>query len=237
MLIQYWADFACPYSYVAVTNLKNAVRELQDELEEAPEVEFEMKAFQLDPDMPKEYTAPLKELFAKKYKMGTSTVEKRIEEFNEMGREAGLEFNYMDARDTNTFDAHRLHRMAREEHGIEERIAERLYHAYFAENLELADVENLVRIAVEEGMEEDDVREMLSSDKYTEEVSADIQEAIRKGIFQIPFFIFDGKFAIPGALSVEQMKTVLMQLVEQQEQLKQRAREKEEAAEGGKDSK
>ena len=65
MKITYWSDFACPYCYIGETRLRNVIKDMPEFKDE--EVEFEMKAFQLDPYAGVHATGDTQTRFAKKY--------------------------------------------------------------------------------------------------------------------------------------------------------------------------
>ena len=223
MLIQYWSDYACPYCYIGETHLKKALGEIQAERGILAAEDIEMRAFELNPQASVEYTGETVNRFAAKYGLSLQKAAEQIEAISQMGRNAGLDFNYAQTRYTNTFDAHRLTKAAQflNKRESADRISERLYKAYFSEGMELADREVLVKIAVEEGMEEKEVRRILDSEKYADAVRFDEQEAARYGIHSVPYFVLDGKVAIPGAFSVEQMKRILLEIADKEEKLKQ----------------
>ena len=214
MKVIYWSDYACPYCYIGETHLKKAIEELGI----GDQVEIEMKAFELDEQASREYVGPTVDRFARKYGLSKAGAQARIEGISQMGHEAGLDFRYAETRYTNTFDAHRLTKLAQSKGNAEQtdRLIERLYHAYFAESLELADHAVLTKIAVEEGLPEDEVRQVLESDDYGMEVRLDEREAHRYGVSGVPFFVLGGSYTIPGALPVESMKQVLQELMEKE---------------------
>ena len=206
MKIMYWSDYACPYCYIGETHLKQAIENLGIE----DRVGIEMLAFELDPNAARSYTGTTVERFAKKYGLGLSGAQARIDDISEMGRDAGLDFRYAQTRYTNTFDAHRLTKLAGQKSAALARgLEERLYKAYFTENLELADHDVLSRIAIEEGLDEQEVRTVLESDKYGDDVRLDEREAQRYGVHAVPYFVVADKYAIPGAMPVEAMERVL----------------------------
>ena len=108
MKITYWSDYACPYCYIGETYLKQAIADLGI----GDQVEVEMKAFELDPDASKEYAGTTVDRFAKKYGLSIQGAQARIDGISQMGRDAGLDFRYAETRYTNTFDAHRLTKLA-----------------------------------------------------------------------------------------------------------------------------
>lgn len=211
MKVTYWSDYACPYCYIGETHLKQAIKEL------GTDVEVEMKAFELDPNASKEYVGPTVDRFAHKYGLTKGAAKARIDGISELGHEAGLDFRYAETRYTNTFDAHRLTKLAQEKDGdLTDRLSERLYHAYFAEELELADRAVLTKIAVEEGLSEGEARDVLDSDRYADEVRLDEREAQHYGVTGVPFFLL-GRYGVPGAMSVENMKSALQKAMAEEQ--------------------
>ncbi|MBQ9007705.1 MAG: DsbA family protein [Clostridia bacterium] len=135
MKITYWSDYACPYCYIGETYLKQAIEHMGI----GDQVEVEMKAFELDPDASKEYTGATVDRFAKKYGLSIQGAQAKIDGISKMGQDAGLDFRYAETRYTNTFDAHRLTKLAqKKDQALADRLSERLYKAYFSEGLELS---------------------------------------------------------------------------------------------------
>ena len=88
-----------------------------------------------------------------------------------------------------------------------------LFKAYFTDNKELADRGLLQKIGEDCGLDSEEVKEVLTSDKYREEVILDEREAARYGIHAVPFFVM-GKYGISGAQSVEGMKAAIVKAME-----------------------
>jgi len=212
MKITYWSDYACPYCYIGEARLKSAIKELKLE----DKIELEMKAFQLDPGAPEKSNGTTLDRFAAKYGLSKSQAAQQIENISQMGRDEGLEFNYATTLFTNTMDAHRLTKYACEKDAaIGDKLIEALFKAYFSDNKELADHDVLMQYALDSGLSEDEIKEVLASDKYKDEVILDEREAARYGIHAVPFFVV-GKYGIPGALSTEQMKATIMKTMEEE---------------------
>ena len=205
MKIKYWSDYACPYCYIGETNLRHALEEL-DVLHE-----FEMKAFELNPYAKKGAGGDIVAMFAAKYQLDMEEAQAKVDSTNEMARQAGLEFDYAKVLHTNTFDAHRLTRMALEKGGdeLQSKVSERLYRAYFADHTDVADHEVLVNIAREEGMDEAEVRTMLVGKDFSDEVSLDEREAQMSRITSVPCFVINEKVAVPGAMPKDQFKELI----------------------------
>ncbi len=207
MNIDYFSDYNCPFCYIGITNLRTAANELDLPLE------VSMHSFELNPDAPAKSNASTLDRFSKKYNLTTEEASKRIESINKQAKDAGLNMDYFNAKSTNSFNAHRLTKFAKTL-GLENELAEELYKAYFIDLKELADIETLVEAAINVGMDENQVREFLSSDKFANEVRIDEDVARANLIQAVPYFIIDQKYVIPGALAKDDMKDVLERISE-----------------------
>ena len=201
MTIKIWSDYACPFCYIGEKRLEKALSQIDSEFK------IEFKSFELDPTASEKVTSSTVERFAKKYGMSIDDAAQRIEQISMMGRREGIDFKYISTRYTNTFDSLRLTKFAQEK-GHEE-IIEKLFDAYFTKNLELADHEVLKKIAAECGLDENEVAEVLNSDKYAEEVRRDEYEAAVNGIHGVPYFVIADKYALSGAQPADVIKQAI----------------------------
>lgn len=220
MTLTIWSDFACPYCYIGETRLEKAIEELGLK----NDVVIDFRAFELDPTAPKEVTTTTPERFAMKYRLSIEGAKKQIEQISDLGKELGIDFNYMTTQYSNTRDAHRLMKLAEAKYDRETvaKLNEALFAAYFTENLILADHKVLLDKALSVGMDEKDVKEVLESDKYDDEVRLDEREAAMRGVHGVPYIVFNGSFAVPGAMTIDGFKSAL------ERELKKQAKESEE---------
>jgi predicted DsbA family dithiol-disulfide isomerase len=114
------------------------------------------------------------------------------------------------ARQPNTLDAHRLIRWA-DAIGQGACMKQRLMDLYFAEGADLTDREVLVHAGVDCGLDGDQVRAWLASDKDVTEIEQQANAAKEAGIDGVPTFIFGGKFAISGAQAPEYLAQAIEQ--------------------------
>ncbi len=119
-----------------------------------------------------------------------------------MAKEVGLEYNMDTMILTNTFDAHRLTMFAKTK-GLMKEMTERILHAYFTESKHIGDHETLTELAVEVGLDREEVAKMLASGDMANEVRADEQAAQQYRISGVPFFLINKKYAISGAQPTE----------------------------------
>ena len=213
--IKIWSDFACPYCYIGERRLEVAIRQLNLE----KEVEIEYKAFELDPYASKEVTSKTPERFAKKYRLSLEEAMKRVEEISSLGRDLGIDFRYKDSQYSNTFDAHRLMKLAEDRYDKEtvDKLNENLFSAYFSKGLVLANPEVLIKIGTASGLRESDIKDILGTDKYAVQVRQDEKEASMLGVRGVPFIVFNDEFAVPGALSIDGFVSALEKTLKGQE--------------------
>ena len=213
MKITYWSDYACPYCYIGEARLKKAIANIPG----GEDIEVEMKAFQLDPTAGVHASGDTQTRFAHKYGISMSEAGKTIERISAMGRAEGIDFRYATTLFTNTMDAHRLTKLAASKGNpdLTEKLIERLFAAYFTDNKELADKDLLIRIGEECGLDGDEVRNVLESDQYEDEVILDEREAARYGIHAVPFFAI-GQYGISGAQSVEGLEAAIKEVLAEQ---------------------
>lgn len=224
MTLTIWSDYACPYCYIGETRLQRAIEDLGLK----DKVRIDYRAFELDPDAPKEVTTTTPERFAMKYRLSVPEAEEQIEQISALGRELGIDFKYATTSYSNTRDAHRLMKLAEAKYDLAtvERLNEALFRAYFTENLVLADHKVLLAKAVEAGLNKEDVEKVLSSDKYADEVRYDEREAMMRGVRGVPYIVFNGGFAVPGALTEDGFKSALRRELKKQEQAEAQATER-----------
>ena len=112
------------------------------------------------------------------------------------------------ARGGNTFDAHRLVQLAKA-HGVQDAMKERLMRAYHTEGESIGDTDTLARLALDVGLPEDDVRDVLATDRYAADVREDERTAMSLGINAVPFFVVDRRMGAAGAHPPEALGELL----------------------------
>lgn len=196
MKIEVWSDTICPFCYIGKRKLEKALAKFGHQ----DEIEVLWKSFQLNPNIPKDLpksTSMIAYLAASK----SWSLEESIsahKHVTKMAAQEGLEYNFDKAIVANSMDANRFIHLA-QRFGVQNEAEELLFKAYFTEGKDIADIETLVQIGVELGIEADVVREAMNSDAFQHAVNQDIQEAQAIGVRGVPFFVFDRKQAISGA--------------------------------------
>lgn len=187
------SDVVCPWCYIGKRRLENAMESL------AGEMDFEVQylPFELNPDMPLrglEQKAYLSEKFGgeDRYQEVTSRV-------TEVAAQEGLMFDFdRQGVSPNTRKLHAIIQLAKS-HALQKEVVEVFYNAYFTSGIDLSDDENIVKAALEAGLDEEKVRNVLKDENKLAEIARAEQEIYKLGITGVPFFIINNKYGISGA--------------------------------------
>jgi len=192
--IEVFSDVVCPWCYIGKRRLEEALSLFPH----ADDVEVVYRSFQLDPSSPPTSELTLNEMLAEKYGRTLAQAAEMNDRVTDIAATVGLDFNLDKARPANTFRAHRLLHFA-STRGLGNELTERFMHAYFSEGVPIGDRDELLRLAVEVGVDEDEAAAVLDGDAFEDEVKADIALARNFRATGVPFFVFDRKYAISGA--------------------------------------
>jgi predicted DsbA family dithiol-disulfide isomerase len=202
--VDIWSDVICPWCAIGKANLDRAL----ERFDGADRVEMVWHSFELDPNAPAALAGDHAEQLARKYGMPVEQARKSIDRVVTTARGVGLDFRYDRIRPGNTFDAHRVIHLAAER-GLQTQVKERMFHGYFTEGAAIGLPEEVERLAVDAGLDAEEVAEVLESDAYAAEVRADEADAHQLGATGVPFFVFDGRYAVGGAQPPDVLLEVL----------------------------
>jgi predicted DsbA family dithiol-disulfide isomerase len=208
------SDVVCPWCYLGEKRLEEALAE------EAGPVAVRWRPYQLDPTIPAG-GLDRAEYMAKKFG-ASGRLQSVHDNLTRLGAEVGLPFAFDKiTRSPNTLDAHRLIHWAASA-GVQSRVVDRLFEAYFVEGRDIGDRVVLTEIAAECGLDADLVERLLAEGADSELVRQEVEQAQAMGVSGVPFFIFAGRLGVPGA----QEPSVLRQaMVEARQAMAESARE------------
>jgi predicted DsbA family dithiol-disulfide isomerase len=193
------SDVVCPWCYIGKRHVEQAVSQWRAKHPDAA-VNLRWHPFQLNPDLPLEGTDRKGYLEAKFG--GPQRAKEIYARVSAAGRNAGLDMNF-DAilKQPNTLAAHALiaYAQATGDGAHADAVAERLFKAYFIDGEFIGDVEVLVDIAAECGLDADATRAVLSERATLDQIASLDANVRKQGVTGVPFFIFNQKFAVSGA--------------------------------------
>jgi predicted DsbA family dithiol-disulfide isomerase len=204
MEIEIWSDIACPWCYVGKRRFEAAL----ERFEHADETNVTWRSFELDPTAPLERPGEAAAYLAEKYGMTLEQARASQAGLAQNAAGEGIEMRFDIQRMGRTFDGHRLVHLGAE-HGVQDAVKDRLMRAYFTEGALMSDHETLVALAAEAGLDPEQARATLSSDRFADEVRADERDAQRLGISAVPTFVADRAIGVSGAQPPEQLLAFL----------------------------
>ena len=210
--IDIWSDIVCPWCAIGEAHLAQAL----ERFEHGEDVEIRWHSFELDSAAPRVRNGDYVEALARKYGTGKDQAQAMVDTMTNRAAELGLSFRFDRVQPGNTFDAHRLLHLAAER-GLQQPLVDRFFTAYLSDGEAIGDPDVLQRLAVEVGLDAGEVAEVLATDAYAAAVRNDEADARRLGVTGVPFFVFDGRYAVAGAQPAELLLDVLRRVVQERQ--------------------
>lgn len=201
MVVDLWTDIVCPWCYIGVTRFERALERFDGD------VQIRLHAFQLDPDAPVP-GIPALQRYAQKFGAEAPSILERVQA--EAAKD-GIDMRFDRAISANTFDAHRLLRLAAQS-GKERDLETSLYRAYFTDGLDVSDRAVLADRAASVGIDRAEAAAHLESDAGVDDVRGDLETALQRGIRGVPAFVFEDQYLVPGAVDTETFVRILEQM-------------------------
>lgn len=194
LTVDVWSDTVCPWCWLGKRRFEAALRERP-----GLDVLVRWHPFELNPDLPAD-GADRREYLQRKFG-DPERFRDAQQRLVELGRAVGIEYRFAaQSRMPNTRASHALARLAGER-GAE--LVEAQFAAYFAAGRDVGDLDVLAAIADEAGLDGAALRARLAAREGFDAVEREEQDAYRRGISGVPFFVFAGKWAVSGAQETE----------------------------------
>ena len=204
MKVEIWSDVVCPFCYIGKRKFENALKNFAHR----DAVEVVWHSFQLTPDFVPVPGESIHESLAKKKGVSVEEGRQMNDYMTNAAREVGLNYQFDKTIPANTFLAHQLIHLGAH-HGKQDATKERLMAAYYLEGQNIGDLENLVKLGTEVGLDATESRAALQAGTYAEAVRLDEYQAQQIGVQGVPFFVFEDKYAVSGAQPSELFAEVL----------------------------
>ncbi len=197
------SDVVCPWCYLGEKRLDAALAG------ESRPVAPRWRPYQLDPTIPAG-GLDRAEYMTKKFGRNGRLLSIH-DNLTRLGAEVGVSFAFDKIkRSPHPLDAHRLIRWAFSA-GVQGKVVDRLFKAYFAEGRDIGDRSVLVEIADECGLEAKLIEKLLAEGADVDLVREEIAEAQAIGVSGVPFFIFAGRLGVPGAQDASVLRRAMAQ--------------------------
>lgn len=200
--VDVWSDVVCPWCAIGKATLERAVAAF------GRPVEVVWHSYELDPTAPAARAGDYVGMIARKYGTTPDQAQAMVDRMVQAGAEAGVEFRFDRVRPGNTFDAHRMIQLGTAR-GLGPEVKARFLRGYFVDGEAIGLPEVVTRLAVDAGLDPDEVEAVMTTDTFAEEVRTDEAMAASLQVTGVPFFVVDRRYAVAGAQSVDTMLQVL----------------------------
>ncbi|MDC0037893.1 DsbA family oxidoreductase [Alphaproteobacteria bacterium] len=187
-----YSDTICPWCYIGFQKLKDAISDFSSD-----NFNLIWRPFQLNPDM------PIEGMERKKYlelKFGGKNNYKSIyKNIYNVGLKNNIHFQFDKiAKTPNSFASHKLLALAHKSKK-QTQIVETLFYNYFIEGVDIGDIKELLRIAKQHNIYQDDTYIYLQSKKDRANLLAEESHAKELGVTGVPCFIINKEFVLFGS--------------------------------------
>ncbi len=198
MKVQIFADITDPWSYVGATRFERAAAMVS--ILTGEPIELTLRAFQLEPDEPS-VGRPLMDALAERLG-GLDKAEFVNVQVTAGARITGIDLNFDEAIQANSFDAWRLLTWADEDGpGVQRDLAHQLWRAHFLEGADIGDPFVLATRAALVGLELETAEALLASTEYADEVRMQVETGRGLGIGQLPYVVVENTWKLEGVHS------------------------------------
>jgi predicted DsbA family dithiol-disulfide isomerase len=200
-----FSDTICPWCYIGKKRLDKAI-------EKNNHLEFKQtwRPFQLNPGMAPDGMDRQEYLVSK---FGSADAAKTVyDNIYEEGLKEGIDFNFDSIAVTpNSFNSHRLLALAYEKN-MQIKVLDDLFESYFLRGEDIGDPNILLSIAVNNTIDEDELKSYLSNKDNIEPLANEELQARKMGISSVPTFIVDKKIVINGAQTSDNFDLIFQKI-------------------------
>ena len=194
LTVEIWSDVVCPFCYLGKRKFEAAL----DQFSGKDHIQVVWKSFQLNPGVKTDTTMSIYTYLSNTKGISEDVARQMTAQITERGKEMGINYQFDDTKVINTLNAHCLLHFAKE-HGLQDEAKERLLKAYFTEGVNVDDIQILLQLGDEIGLNRDELETALQNKSYIQAVEEDMELSRRFGIGGVPFFVFDRKYAVSGS--------------------------------------
>jgi len=208
--IDVFSDIVCPWCWIGDTRLRKALA--LKGLSEGKDYIVRWNPYQLQPERVDDGKS-LQEYLGERY--GHERVQGMLDHVETTACEDGICIRFDAVKGApNTLNGHRLLLWVGSRGGPEmaHQVSGRLFQGYFEKGWDLTDLNQILSSLDGTGLSVEEARAFLVTDQGTDIVDASQAQAEEIGIRGVPFFIFNGKYAISGAQPLEVFGQVLVKI-------------------------
>ena len=195
------SDTVCPWCYIGKKRLDKAIEDFKDQ-----DFDINWHAFQLNPTMPK--SGIDRKLYLSTKFGGQERANNVYNQIKNAGISSDISFNFSEIKIMpNSFYSHMLIEISKEE-GLQNKIAEELFEAFFMHGKNIGEFNELNNIARKNNIKKFSKDLIITRKDLAKKVQESDNISRSKGIGGVPFFIINDHYAISGAQESEVFKKI-----------------------------
>jgi predicted DsbA family dithiol-disulfide isomerase len=194
MKIEFWFDYLCPVSYQTHKNLIHVLKQQNKE-----DFELLYRSYELIPMYDNDQDETLYDVLQKHHLFSKEEVQRYTKCLN---------IDFDDIKPVRTIDAHRLSHLAKRSNLAFE-FNQVLFDTYYIEQKDISNHDVLKSVSQKVGLSHHEVTDVLESQKFYEAVQMNRENALLKGIHQVPHIRINGRVKLNGYQKVEDIITGL----------------------------
>ncbi|TDD36009.1 DsbA family oxidoreductase [Nonomuraea terrae] len=208
MRVEIWSEIASPWCGLGSHRLDRAV----ERFEHGAEVEVIHRSFPLSDGFTVGSTISVREALLRRYGLAGARLEASTRQIEAMAEQEGLSpYRVLDNQVGNTRLAHEF--LAHASAEGKNRVAwNAIFRACFGQARPVFDLDDLLGLADEIGLEREKTRRVLTEGRFGQQVQDDMETAQRLGATGMPYIVVDGRYALPGAQDTDSLLGILRQV-------------------------
>ncbi len=207
------SDVVCPWCAIGFANLNLAL----EQLSESVDVQVNWHPFQLNPYMAKE-GQDINEHLSEKYGLSEQKLTENKQNISALAKASGVDMHFEQrARIYNTLDCHVLLHWAKEKNQ-QTQLKLALFKAYFSEGKNISDVDILLNVVSQVGLDVQEAQRVLNDENYKKTVKEEELKYKSMGISSVPAFIINNEYLLNGGQPSDVFKSSLEEILQPSEE-------------------
>jgi protein disulfide-isomerase len=194
LVVEIWSDVMCPFCYIGKRQFEKAL----SQFEHKNEVKVIWRSFELNPSVKTDTTLSVVNYLSANKGIPLEEAKGMADYATNMAKSVDLEYHFEKVVVANSFKAHQFLHFAKE-YCKQSEVEEALFKAYFTDGKNTDDINVLLSLAAEIGLDSKKLKEGLASGKFVKAVKADELKAQQLGINGVPFFYMNESIQLSGA--------------------------------------
>lgn len=193
MKIEIWFDYLCPLSYQTHKNLEFVLENYHFD-----DLEVLYRSYEVIPKFNMNESCTLHDVVSKHHVLTPEEARELLKEIKDVDKVTPVSVH----------DAHRLSHLAKHQDKAYA-FNKRVFKAFYEDLQDISDTHVLRALALGAGLEEDEVDDVLESGRYDHAVECNRENAIMKGIHEIPHMRINRQIRLSGLQSIKDLITCL----------------------------